>query len=80
MTTRSNALLFSAAFLGIAMRMMLAPKESRAIRDVDDVGAPCPWPATDQERRWVMTMKDYRTIVVGTDGSSLAEPTAGRAA
>lgn len=27
-----------------------------------------------------MTMKDYRTIVVGTDGSSLAEPTVGRAA
>lgn len=27
-----------------------------------------------------MTMKDYRTIVVGTDGSSLAEPTIGRAA
>ena len=26
-----------------------------------------------------MTMKDYRTIVVGTDGSSLAEPTVGRA-
>lgn len=25
-------------------------------------------------------MKDYRTIVVGTDGSSLAEPTVGRAA
>ena len=27
-----------------------------------------------------MTMKEYRTIVVGTDGSSLAEPTVGRAA
>ena len=27
-----------------------------------------------------MTMKDYRTIVVGTDGSALAEPTVGRAA
>jgi nucleotide-binding universal stress UspA family protein len=27
-----------------------------------------------------MPMKDYRTIVVGTDGSSLAEPTVGRAA
>lgn len=27
-----------------------------------------------------MAMKDYRTIVVGTDGSSLAEPTVGRAA
>ena len=27
-----------------------------------------------------MTIKDYRTIVVGTDGSSLAEPTVGRAA
>lgn len=27
-----------------------------------------------------MTMKDYRTIVVGTDGSSLAGPTVGRAA
>ena len=27
-----------------------------------------------------MTMKDYRTIVVGTDGSSLASPTVGRAA
>lgn len=27
-----------------------------------------------------MTMKDYRTIVVGTDGSSLADPTVGRAA
>ena len=27
-----------------------------------------------------MEMKDYRTIVVGTDGSSLAEPTGGRAA
>ena len=27
-----------------------------------------------------MSMKDYRTIVVGTDGSSLAEPTVGRAA
>ncbi|MFT3971556.1 MAG: universal stress protein [Micropruina sp.] len=27
-----------------------------------------------------MTMKDYRTIVVGTDGSSLAAPTVGRAA
>ncbi len=27
-----------------------------------------------------MTMKDYRTIVVGTDGSTLAEPTVGRAA
>ena len=25
-------------------------------------------------------MKDYRTIVVGTDGSSLAAPTVGRAA
>src|SRR5262245_13320345 len=25
-------------------------------------------------------MRDYRTIVVGTDGSSLAEPTVGRAA
>ena len=24
-----------------------------------------------------MTMKDYRTIVVGTDGSSLAGPTVG---
>ncbi|MGI8456640.1 MAG: universal stress protein [Propionibacteriaceae bacterium] len=27
-----------------------------------------------------MTMKDYRTIVVGTDGSSLGGPTVGRAA
>ena len=27
-----------------------------------------------------MSMKDYRTIVVGTDGSSLAGPTVGRAA
>ena len=27
-----------------------------------------------------MPMKDYRTIVVGTDGSALAEPTVGRAA
>jgi nucleotide-binding universal stress UspA family protein len=27
-----------------------------------------------------MSLKDYRTIVVGTDGSSLAEPTVGRAA
>ena len=27
-----------------------------------------------------MPMKDYRTIVVGTDGSTLAEPTVGRAA
>lgn len=27
-----------------------------------------------------MSMKDYRTIVVGTDGSSLAAPTVGRAA
>ena len=27
-----------------------------------------------------MTMKDYRNIVVGTDGSALAEPTVGRAA
>src|SRR6478609_3227123 len=27
-----------------------------------------------------MPMKDYHTIVVGTDGSSLAEPTVGRAA
>lgn len=27
-----------------------------------------------------MTIKDYRTIVVGTDGSSLAGPTVGRAA
>jgi nucleotide-binding universal stress UspA family protein len=27
-----------------------------------------------------MPMKDYRTIVVGTDGSSLSEPTVGRAA
>ena len=27
-----------------------------------------------------MTMKDYRTIVVGTDGSALADPTVGRAA
>lgn len=27
-----------------------------------------------------MAMKDYRTIVVGTDGSSLAGPTVGRAA
>ncbi|MEZ5089900.1 MAG: universal stress protein [Micropruina sp.] len=27
-----------------------------------------------------MSMKDYRTIVVGTDGSSLAEPTVGWAA
>ena len=27
-----------------------------------------------------MTMKDYRTVVVGTDGSSLAGPTVGRAA
>lgn len=27
-----------------------------------------------------MTMKDYRTIVVGTDGSSLGAPTVGRAA
>lgn len=27
-----------------------------------------------------MSMKDYRTIVVGTDGSSLASPTVGRAA
>ncbi len=27
-----------------------------------------------------MTMKDYRTIVVGTDGSALAAPTVGRAA
>ena len=27
-----------------------------------------------------MTMKDYRTIVVGTDGSALAAPTIGRAA
>ena len=27
-----------------------------------------------------MSMKDYRTIVVGTDGSSLADPTVGRAA
>ena len=27
-----------------------------------------------------MSMKDYRTIVVGTDGSSLGEPTVGRAA
>lgn len=27
-----------------------------------------------------MTMKDYRTIVVGTDGSALAGPTVGRAA
>lgn len=27
-----------------------------------------------------MTMKDYRTIVVGTDGSSLGLPTVGRAA
>ena len=27
-----------------------------------------------------MAMKDYRTIVVGTDGSSLGEPTVGRAA
>jgi nucleotide-binding universal stress UspA family protein len=27
-----------------------------------------------------MSMKDYRTIVVGTDGSSLAETTVGRAA
>jgi nucleotide-binding universal stress UspA family protein len=27
-----------------------------------------------------MTMKDYRTIIVGTDGSSLAGPTVGRAA
>ena len=27
-----------------------------------------------------MPMKDYRLIVVGTDGSSLAEPTVGRAA
>lgn len=27
-----------------------------------------------------MPMKDYRTIVVGTDGSSLADPTVGRAA
>ena len=27
-----------------------------------------------------MTMKDYRTIVVGTDGSDLAAPTVARAA
>ena len=27
-----------------------------------------------------MSMKDYRTIVVGTDGSSLGGPTVGRAA
>ena len=34
-----NALLFSAAFLAIAAVMMLWLKESRAIRDVDDVSA-----------------------------------------
>ena len=34
-----NALLFSAAFLAIAAVLMLWLKESRAIRDVDDVSA-----------------------------------------
>src|SRR6478735_10235661 len=34
-------------------------------------------PGTEEK---TMPMKDYRTIVVGTDGSSLGEPTVGRAA
>src|SRR3954467_4308143 len=38
----------------------------------------CRWPHTRGTD--TMSMKDYRTIVVGTDGSSLGEPTVGRAA